>query len=142
MPAKPLLFTAFLAAPVFAQSGPCEKLASLSLPEGTITLTQPVGAGEFTPAAGPPARFQNLPAFCRVTATLVPSKDSDIKIEVWLPASGWNGKFQAAATAAGRVPSTRRRSPQPCAAAMPLREPTPAIPEAAPPSPSRIPKSL
>ena len=95
MPAKPLLFTAFLAAPVFAQSAPCEKLASLSLPESTITLTQPVGAGEFRPAAGPPARFQNLPAFCRVTATLVPSKDSDIKIEVWLPASGWNGKFQA-----------------------------------------------
>ena len=24
-----------------------------------------------------------------------PTDDSDIKIEVWLPASGWNGKFQA-----------------------------------------------
>ena len=24
-----------------------------------------------------------------------PSKDSDIKIEVWMPAAGWNGKFQA-----------------------------------------------
>ena len=33
--------------------------------------------------------------FCRVAATLTPSSDSDIKIEVWLPASGWNGKFQA-----------------------------------------------
>ena len=28
-------------------------------------------------------------------ATLTPSSDSDIKIEVWLPASGWNLKFQA-----------------------------------------------
>jgi len=36
-----------------------------------------------------------LPAFCRVAATLTPTSDSDIKIEVWLPASGWNGKFQA-----------------------------------------------
>ena len=27
--------------------------------------------------------------------TLTPSSDSDIKVEVWLPASGWNGKFQA-----------------------------------------------
>src|SRR5205807_2646929 len=27
--------------------------------------------------------------------TLKPSGDSDIKIEVWLPASGWNGKFEA-----------------------------------------------
>ena len=32
---------------------------------------------------------------CRVAATLKPSPDSDIKIEVWMPASGWNGKFLA-----------------------------------------------
>jgi feruloyl esterase len=30
-----------------------------------------------------------------VAATLKPSTDSDIKIEVWMPASGWNGKFMA-----------------------------------------------
>ena len=24
-----------------------------------------------------------------------PTADSDIKIEVWMPASGWNGKFEA-----------------------------------------------
>jgi len=36
-----------------------------------------------------------LPAFCRVAATLRPSSDSDIKIEVWMPAANWNGKFQA-----------------------------------------------
>src|SRR6185369_11525035 len=35
-----------------------------------------------------------LPEFCRVAATLTPSSDSDIKVEVWLPA-GWNRKFQA-----------------------------------------------
>ena len=39
--------------------------------------------------------FADLPAFCRVAATLTPTKESDIKIEVWLPAAGWNGKFQA-----------------------------------------------
>jgi feruloyl esterase len=39
--------------------------------------------------------FKNLPAFCRVAATLKPASDSDIKIEIWLPAAGWNGKFQA-----------------------------------------------
>ena len=36
-----------------------------------------------------------LPAFCRVAATLTPSRDSNIKMEVWLPAAGWNGKFMA-----------------------------------------------
>jgi len=30
---------------------------------------------------------------CRVSLTLKPSSDSDIKMEVWLPLSGWNGKF-------------------------------------------------
>ena len=95
MPARPLLLTVLFAAPVFAQSGSCEKLTGLSLPDTTITLAHAVGAGEFKPAAGAAAPFQNLPAFCRVAATLAPSKDSDIKIEVWLPASGWNGKFQA-----------------------------------------------
>ena len=45
--------------------------------------------------AGVQTVFARLPEFCRVTATLTPSSDSDIKIEVWLPVSGWNGKFQA-----------------------------------------------
>jgi feruloyl esterase len=38
--------------------------------------------------------YAALPAFCRVAATLKPSNDSDIRIEVWLPSSGWNGKFE------------------------------------------------
>jgi feruloyl esterase len=33
------------------------------------------------------------PTFCRVAATLKPSGDSDIKMEVWLPLSSWNGKY-------------------------------------------------
>src|SRR5437763_55536 len=33
-------------------------------------------------------------ALCRVAATLTPSPDSDIKMELWLPAANWNGKFQ------------------------------------------------
>ena len=81
----------------------CESLASLTLPNTTITRAQAVDAGAFTPPApanGTPVTaaaaqaFRNLPAFCRVAATLKPSNDSDIKIEVWMPASGWNGKFQ------------------------------------------------
>ncbi len=45
-------------------------------------------------AAAVPA-LADVPAFCRVAATLTPTKESDIKIEVWLPAAGWNGKLQA-----------------------------------------------
>jgi feruloyl esterase len=36
----------------------------------------------------------DLPAFCRVAGVLKPTSDSDIKFEVWMPAAGWNGKFQ------------------------------------------------
>jgi feruloyl esterase len=39
--------------------------------------------------------LSSLPAFCRIVAKLKPSSDSDIGIEVWLPVSGWNGKFLA-----------------------------------------------
>ena len=76
----------------------CESLASLTLPNTTITLAQSVAAGAFAvPGAGAAGgtAMSDLPAFCRVAATLKPSSDSDIKIEVWLPAANWNGKFQA-----------------------------------------------
>ena len=75
----------------------CESLASLSLPDTTITTAQSVPAGGFSLPGGNAqgnAALQNLPAFCRVAATLKPSSDSDIRVEVWLPAAGWNGKFQ------------------------------------------------
>jgi feruloyl esterase len=91
--------------PLLAASDACESLAALTLPHSIITMAQPVAAGAFTPpaagggaadgGAGAARLYPVLPAFCRVAATLAPTSDSDIKIEVWLPASGWNGKFQA-----------------------------------------------
>ena len=83
-------------APAVAAAGSCSDLAKLALPRATITMAAPVQAGAFRPdAPGNADDFAALPAFCRVAATLKPTSDSDIKIEVWLPASGWNGKFQA-----------------------------------------------
>jgi feruloyl esterase len=94
------LWMPFLAIPAMAAT--CESLSSLALPETSVTSAQLVAAGEFAPpgrgvaeAPGRAVAFKDLPAFCRVAATLKPSSDSDIKIEVWLPASRWNGKFQA-----------------------------------------------
>ncbi|MCC6394152.1 MAG: tannase/feruloyl esterase family alpha/beta hydrolase [Bryobacterales bacterium] len=89
-----LLVSAFFSMPARAAS--CESLGSLALPQTTITSAQSVSAGRFQPPSSPgPTPFRNLPAFCRVVATLKPANDSDIKIEVWMPAEGWNGKFQA-----------------------------------------------
>lgn len=86
---------------VYATPQSCEQLAKLTLPDTAITSAQLVSAGEFSPPtpsapwmAADPAFYKQLPAFCRVQAVGKPSADSDIKMEVWLPASGWNGKFR------------------------------------------------
>jgi feruloyl esterase len=83
-----------------AAAATCESIASLALPDGTVTSATLVAAGAFTPPSGStmggpggPAVFKAAPAFCRVTATLTPTPDSDIKIEVWMPAENWNGKL-------------------------------------------------
>jgi feruloyl esterase len=91
-------FVFFVVSARGAAAATCESIAALSLPNAKVTTAQQVAPGAFTPpgpAAPVPPLFTRLPAFCRVTATLTPSIDSDIKIEVWLPAAGWNGKFQA-----------------------------------------------
>ena len=80
---------------------PCEGLKAFALKNATITEAQMVAAGTFIAPGGQPAAaarinvFKDLPEFCRVAVTLTPTSDSDIKVEVWLPANGWNGKFQA-----------------------------------------------
>ncbi len=82
-----------------AQQSPqtCQDLIALDLPNVEITLTEVVGAGEFSEARG---NFTDLPEFCRVAATLTPSSDSDIKMELWLPTRDWNGKYLAVGNAA------------------------------------------
>jgi feruloyl esterase len=77
----------------------CESLSSLSLPNTTITAAESVAAGAFSPGGGAgkgkAASFSDVPAFCRVAFTVKPSSDSDIRIELWMPSSGWNHKFEA-----------------------------------------------
>jgi len=90
------LFGAALAAPT-----PCANLKAVSLPNTTITMAESVSAGTFTPPAGGGGGGQRggqpatlaVPAFCRVAATLTPTSDSQIDMEVWMP-ENWNGKFQ------------------------------------------------
>src|SRR5438045_2641484 len=88
-----VLTVALFTVHVQTASGPaaCETLASLTLAHTTITSAQTVAAGAFMPPAGVRGRggvaYGDLPSFCRVSATLSPSSDSDIRVEVWLPGS-------------------------------------------------------
>jgi feruloyl esterase len=66
----------------------CTELRTVQLDGMTVTLAERV-------AAGGEAKYPKLPAFCRAAATLRPSSDSEIKIEVWMPeGAAWNGKFE------------------------------------------------
>ena len=81
-----------------AYSAPCDNIKNWARDRQgvTITLAEPVAPGAFTPQGGRGAdAFKKLPAFCRVAATISPVADSEIKIEVWLPESGWNGKLES-----------------------------------------------
>jgi feruloyl esterase len=73
----------------------CTRLKSLAFPDATVDSAELVPASPFRPPVaqqGPPSTIQ-LPAHCRVVAWAKPTSDSNIEIDVWMPASGWNGKF-------------------------------------------------
>jgi feruloyl esterase len=112
----PILLVTFFVFSISAVAASCDTVRSLHLPNVTIARADNVAAGTFTPppapvpradarggeregekGAAPPPRpnYGALPAFCRVAATLTPVSDSEIKIEVWLPESGWNGKLES-----------------------------------------------
>jgi feruloyl esterase len=102
------------AAALALAQNPCEKLKSLQTADAMFTTVEmvpagpvPAPAGGGTAAAAAPAAGRGaagggrgaaapamLPAYCRVAATLKPSFDSDIKMELYLPVEGWNGKFE------------------------------------------------
>lgn len=99
------MITVGLAAPVTlpaqqarpAASASCADLTALRVADTTIRSAATVAAGAFAAPApgapGPTADFSTLPAFCRVTGSIAPSPQSDVRFEVWLPDAGWNGRF-------------------------------------------------
>src|SRR5438309_4295591 len=86
------LAAVLLAGSIASAATTCENLASLKLADTIVSTAALVPAGDFQPPEGPAQ--PKLPAFCRVAGVIKPSPDSNIQFEVWMPASGWNGKFQ------------------------------------------------
>lgn len=80
-------------APAYAAPMSCESLAVLALPDTVITSAAVVPGGTFDPpGATPPIEV----TACRVTGSIKPTSDSDIRFELWMPVDGWNGKFLSA----------------------------------------------
>src|ERR1035441_6882671 len=109
---KTLSFMLFATASVTYAQSDCEKLKALSLPGTILSSVESVAAGPYKAPAqaadgggvapgrgaapgrgGVPQATLLLPSYCRVAATLKPSSDSDIKMEVWMP-ENWNGKIE------------------------------------------------
>jgi tannase/feruloyl esterase len=70
---------------------PCQILGTLSMPDTRIQFAELTAA---TTMLGPGSLLVKTPTFCRVGGVIVPSNDSEIHFEVWLPSEGWNGRFR------------------------------------------------
>lgn len=72
----------------------CADLSKLAVAQTEIVQATVVEAGTLDLHEEHPSPiFKKLPDFCRVVAVARPTTDSNIKIEVWMPLTGWNGKF-------------------------------------------------
>src|ERR1700676_581261 len=109
----PAVVTAIFVQVLSAQS-PCEKLVDLKLAHTTITSSVLAGEGPLSTSNGPgnsPAVV--VPARCVLQGVGRPTSDSEIKFEVWLPAAGWNGKYQQLGNGgwAGTIPASAMVEP-------------------------------
>jgi feruloyl esterase len=68
-----------------------ERIQALTLDRVTVREVSVVQAGAFRPTGTTPP-LANLPAFCRVQASVSTSADSIVTFEVWIP-ERWNGKL-------------------------------------------------
>jgi len=71
----------------------CEGLKTATIADTTIVSAEAVPAGDLTTVDK--VTRKNLPAFCRVVASVKDAPDSDIRLEMWLPNDGWKGVFHA-----------------------------------------------
>jgi feruloyl esterase len=86
------LLAAGVAAAHWAAGATCESIATVQLQRATVTAAVTRAAGEFAPEGGRGVHV--AVGFCRVALTLTPSVDSNVHVEIWMPSTGWNGKFQ------------------------------------------------
>jgi len=75
----------------------CERIADTTLSGAEVLHATAVPAGPLRADDREPAAVgtTSLPAHCRVSLVARPSPDSHIRIEVWMPSAGWNGRFEA-----------------------------------------------
>ena len=69
----------------------CNGLKSAKIADTTIISAEAVPAGDLTTADK--VTRKDMPAFCRVVASVKDAPDSDVQVELWMPNEGWKGVF-------------------------------------------------
>ncbi len=65
----------------------CASLRSVALPHASVL------AADLVPAVAATGATPQTPAYCRVKVSATPTADSNIGIEIWMPATDWNGEL-------------------------------------------------
>jgi feruloyl esterase len=88
------LWTVSLCAPLATLASParvgCAALSSLDLGHVDVVAAYKIVRGEFV---APDESRHDVPGFCRVQGEARPTRDSQIRFELWMPANGWNGRY-------------------------------------------------
>lgn len=80
--------------------------SGLALAGASVESVMPIAANSYQPP-GQNAPLADVPAFCLVKGSARPSSDSLVNFELWVPATGWNGKLVVTGNG-GYSPALRR----------------------------------
>ena len=89
----PIAWLAF--APLAAAGTPtsCESLLTFAFPDTTIGAAASQPGGPYVAPDAWHLAFANLPPYCLVSATIKPTSDSNINVQVWMPTQRYNGRY-------------------------------------------------
>jgi tannase/feruloyl esterase len=71
----------------------CENLTSFSYPNTTINSATSMPGGPYVAPDTWHLAFADLPPYCQVNATIAPTPDSSIGVQVWMPTQRYNGRY-------------------------------------------------
>jgi hypothetical protein len=92
----PLVALVLFAGPAAATSAACGQVGTLTVPGAQVLSVTGVERHDYVVPPGPfnPEPI-SVPPFCQVTVTLThPGAGDEVDVAVWLPLTGWNGRFQ------------------------------------------------
>jgi Tannase and feruloyl esterase len=71
----------------------CASLTAFAFPNTTINSATEMPGGAYVAPDAWHLAFTNLPPYCMVSATISPTSDSSIGVQVWMPMQRYNGRY-------------------------------------------------